>query len=417
MWAQRSFLPKNSELLVTRIDEPKFRGAWTIHLNSIPLVHNALLQLSPKTVPNKIGPADSCTHKSLKGCATPGRLRAAASKKNEIQQFQIDNQILNIDQAPLQEPSQVEEGDDAFTSVSEDNPPDFMEKNYDFTANFLPNEKPRNKNRLTLSGKFFTHPTAPVIEDEEGKENATGNQNKNNAQAKKATNWMEEIELAKRKMIEMQAGPSESTANPPKKYGFFDLLETKGTNLTPLKNPLSSSADQIICEAASMSTPQKIMQTPTKNSSLVAPRVLSNFSTPIKTQSAPTTSVTSTPQQDDNQDQIAQTTPTRKEEVETNEIETTEIDESSREDDLATTELFINNLKNVFDQSINLYYQLISREGAEEKERMILGKFQDLFSHMKNELEDVMPSEQKSQQMLLENYSELLVSLVKSKLG
>jgi len=85
-------------------------------------------------------------------------------------------------------------------------------------------------------------------------------------------------------------------------------------------------------------------------------------------------------------------------------------------DDLFATDQYITNLKNVFDQSVNLYWQLVSRD-EDEKEKLVLQKFQDMFSHMKNQLEDIIPNEEKSQLMLLENYSDMLVSLVKSKLS
>jgi hypothetical protein len=58
-------------------------------------------------------------------------------------------------------------------------------------------------------------------------------------------------------------------------------------------------------------------------------------------------------------------------------------------DDFAATEQYISNLKNVFDQSVNLYWQLMSREDGhreEAKENLILNRFHELFGHMKNQL-------------------------------
>jgi hypothetical protein len=50
IWAQRYFLGENSDMqsFSSTKTEPRYRGAWSYHVDSIPQIHSALLKTTPK---------------------------------------------------------------------------------------------------------------------------------------------------------------------------------------------------------------------------------------------------------------------------------------------------------------------------------------------------------------------------------
>lgn len=99
--------------------------------------------------------------------------------------------------------------------------------------------------------------------------------------------------------------------------------------------------------------------------------------------------------------------------------------QESNPSDIEATLLFLNNLKNVFDQSVSLFWALSTPETNNThstRNEAVLYQFQELFSHMKMNIDEILPDEEsrratESQERILEKYSNKLLDMVKDKLA